>query len=186
MGLAQFLGGEIAKVGGGDDGLPAPAGERHQPAAPRDVELAHDVVQEQQRTGRSREHLLPLGQDQGQEDGALLALRSAVTHVQPAAEQAQIVPMRAEVGVGALAVGFPAVGQPGPVGCIVEVGRVGAVDQPEGIRRLVGEVLVGPLKGSHEGGEGGGAPAADLQPGLSQQGLPRFELQIPEAAARRA
>ena len=85
-----------------------------EPLAAAEVELAHDVVEEQQ---RRRAALLlqdrALGEQQREQAHPLLALRAVGAQLAPVAQQRDVVAVRAVGGEAALEVGVEALGQLG-------------------------------------------------------------------------
>ena len=111
---------DVREVGRRDDALPGARQHLREQRAALGVELAHDVVEQHQRHGAPRRRQrLALGQQQRQQRQALLALRAVGAQLAPAAQQREVVAVRAVAGEAALEVRRRVLGELGG-----ELGRV--------------------------------------------------------------
>ena len=95
-----------ARVGGRDQRLPSSLHERKQIRAPLGVQLAQDVVQQQDRRAAALiAQKLPLGQQKGQQAEALLALGAEAPQLVATGRQCELVAVRTVRGEPALEVG---------------------------------------------------------------------------------
>ena len=105
--------GDVGEVGRGDHRLPD-AQALDQALAARGVELAHHIVEQEQRW---RPALLlqcrPLGEQERQQRETLLALRAVCAQLAPIAQQREVVAVGPVRGEAALEVGVDALGQLG-------------------------------------------------------------------------
>ena len=97
-GLAQLVG-----VGGRHEHLPAGPQQAEQALGAAEVELAGDVVEQQQRAHAAHlVHEIGLGREQRQDGGALLALRAVAAQIALALREGELVVMRARRRAAAL------------------------------------------------------------------------------------
>ena len=106
--------GTCAEVGRGDHALAAAAQHVDQPLPARGVELAHHVVEQQQRRGAALGgQLLALGQQQREQPEPLLAARAVGAQLAAVAPEREVVAVRAVAGEAALEVAVGALGELG-------------------------------------------------------------------------